>query len=195
MATVRCPWNSLSQYACHWLQGLQDCANTLVGSATAGIRGISGGEMKRTAVGIELVTSPTCVFLDEPTSGLDSEIAMTIMRTLRDVASHGRTVALTIHQPNSDITELFDDFLLMAKGRVMYAGELPLRHNDSVMNPSTQIMRFISCKVTQSDRFSSIVSSQRGTSSHLFQRWTLCLAQQPITFCLKRNARLPSSRW
>jgi energy-coupling factor transporter ATP-binding protein EcfA2 len=118
----------LSQNGYHWLQGLQDCANTLVGSSTAGIKGISGGEMKRTSVGIELVTSPKCVFLDEPTSGLDSEIAMTIMRSLRDVASHGRTVALTIHQPNSDITELFDDFLLMAKGRVMYAGELPLQY-------------------------------------------------------------------
>lgn len=55
------------------VQSLQDCANTLVGSATAGIKGISGGEKRRTSVGMELVTSPTCVFLDEPTSGLDSE--------------------------------------------------------------------------------------------------------------------------
>lgn len=52
------------------------------------------------------------------------QIAVTIMRTLRTLAVHGRTVALTIHQPNSDITEMFDDFVLMARGQVMYAGAL-----------------------------------------------------------------------
>jgi hypothetical protein len=28
----------------------------------------------------------------------------------------------TIHQPNSDITELFDDFMLLARGRALYMG-------------------------------------------------------------------------
>jgi energy-coupling factor transporter ATP-binding protein EcfA2 len=67
------------------------------------------------------VTSPVTICLDEPTSGLDSEIAVKMMRTLRTIASAGRTVALTVHQPNSDITELFDDFILMSKGKIMYA--------------------------------------------------------------------------
>jgi ABC-type uncharacterized transport system ATPase subunit len=34
--------------------------------------------------------------------------------------SLGCTILLTIHQPNSDITELFDDFMLLSRGRVMY---------------------------------------------------------------------------
>jgi ABC-type multidrug transport system ATPase subunit len=47
--------------------GLKGCADTIVGGEL--IKGISGGERKRTSVGVELVTKPALVFLDEPTSG------------------------------------------------------------------------------------------------------------------------------
>ncbi len=56
------------------------------------------------------------IFLDEPTSGLDSEIALGIMQMLRQMAKSGRTVACTIHQPNSEIVDTFDALMLLAKG-------------------------------------------------------------------------------
>ena len=43
--------------------GLRDCADTIVGGEL--IKGISGGERKRTSVGVELVTKPALVFLGE----------------------------------------------------------------------------------------------------------------------------------
>ncbi|XP_033103706.1 broad substrate specificity ATP-binding cassette transporter ABCG2-like [Anneissia japonica] len=62
--------------------GLSKCADSKVG--TAFIRGISGGERKRTNVGMELVTKPGILFLDEPTTGLDASTAKSVMSTLSD---------------------------------------------------------------------------------------------------------------
>lgn len=79
--------------------GLLSCADTIVGSPL--IKGISGGERKRTSVGVELVTQPKLIFLDEPTSGLDSYSAMQLCKVLKKVARAGSSVLFTIHQPSS----------------------------------------------------------------------------------------------
>lgn len=47
--------------------GLKGCADIRVGNNL--IRGISGGERKRTSIGVELLTNPSVIFLDEPTTG------------------------------------------------------------------------------------------------------------------------------
>ena len=46
------------------------------------IRGVSGGERKRTCIGIELIIAQQIIFLDEPTTGLDSTTAGSVMRLL-----------------------------------------------------------------------------------------------------------------
>jgi len=45
--------------------GISDCADVLIGGEL--IKGISGGQRKRTSVGVEIVTKPALLFLDEPT--------------------------------------------------------------------------------------------------------------------------------
>ena len=47
------------------------------------IRGVSGGERKRTNIGMELIISPPVLFLDEPTTGLDANTANSIMLLLK----------------------------------------------------------------------------------------------------------------
>ena len=47
------------------------------------IRGISGGQKKRTSIGMELIISPDIVFLDEPTSGLDATTAVSVITLLK----------------------------------------------------------------------------------------------------------------
>eukprot|EP00934_Nitzschia_sp_Nitz4_P006073 Nitzschia sp. Nitz4//scaffold4_size323378//275040//277173//NITZ4_000707-RA/size323378-augustus-gene-0.60-mRNA-1//-1//CDS//3329553540//6063//frame0 len=100
--------------------GLSHCADTYVGGAL--LKGISGGERKRTSVGVELVVRPAMVFLDEPTSGLDSFSAVQLCQVLKKVADAGASVLFTIHQPSSEIFNSFDRLILLNKGRVMYNG-------------------------------------------------------------------------
>ena len=50
------------------------------------LKGISGGERKRTSIAFELMSDPAVMFLDEPTSGLDSLTAFIIVQYLRKLA-------------------------------------------------------------------------------------------------------------
>lgn len=101
---------------------LTKCQNTRIGGPL--VKGVSGGERKRCSIGVELITDPTLIFLDEPTTGLDSFTATSVMETLGDLARKDqRTVISTIHQPNSDIYEMFDRLLLLAKGKIIYFNE------------------------------------------------------------------------
>ncbi|GMH47425.1 hypothetical protein TrVE_jg4854 [Triparma verrucosa] len=103
--------------------GLSECADRMVGGEL--IKGISGGERKRTSVGVELVTDPSLVFLDEPTSGLDSYSAHQLVLLLKRLANTGRaTVLCTIHQPSSEVFLLFDNTILLKDGRVVYGGKV-----------------------------------------------------------------------
>jgi len=104
--------------------GLIECADTFVGGGL--LKGISGGERKRTSVGVELVTKPALVFLDEPTSGLDSFSAEQLVQLLHKVANAGSSVLFTIHQPASEVFSSFDSLILLNKGRVMYQGSVDI---------------------------------------------------------------------
>ena len=96
-------------------------ANRRIGSA--GKRGLSGGEKRRVSIACELVTSPSILFLDEPTSGLDTYNAYNVIESLVSLAREfQRTVIFTIHQPRSNIYALFDELVLLSKGRVVYSG-------------------------------------------------------------------------
>ncbi|CDW76556.1 abc transporter family protein [Stylonychia lemnae] len=101
--------------------GLKSCADTPVGSVRR--KTLSGGERKRTAIGVELITDPSLILLDEPTSGLDSFKALQIIKLLQAQANKGKTVISTIHQPSSEAFNLFDRLILMCDGFIVFQGE------------------------------------------------------------------------
>ncbi|KAI0775145.1 hypothetical protein BD413DRAFT_294544 [Trametes elegans] len=89
-----------------------------------GRRSISGGEKRRVSIACELVTSPSILFLDEPTSGLDAYNALSVIDSLVSLArDYNRTVVFTIHQPRSNIVSLFDQLIVLARGKLIYSGE------------------------------------------------------------------------
>ena len=44
---------------------------------------MSGGERKRTNIGMELIIEPQVLFLDEPTTGLDAFTAVSFVQLLK----------------------------------------------------------------------------------------------------------------
>lgn len=103
--------------------GIYHIRDQIIGSEEGNNRGISGGEKRRVGIACELVTSPSILFLDEPTSGLDAYNAYNVVECLVNlVKTYNRTVVFTIHQPRSNIVALFDQLVLLARGRMVYSG-------------------------------------------------------------------------
>ncbi|XP_020212782.1 ABC transporter G family member 15 [Cajanus cajan] len=101
--------------------GLEECAHNRIGNWHS--RGISNGEKKRLSIGLEILTQPHVLLLDEPTSGLDSASAFYVVQALCHIARNGKIVICSIHQPSSEIFDLFDDLLLLSSGETVYFGE------------------------------------------------------------------------
>ncbi|KAG7372547.1 ABC transporter [Nitzschia inconspicua] len=110
--------------------GLEGCADTMIGGGVMMSGGLSGGEKKRTQLGVELVTKPDILILDEPTSGLDSYGAETIINVCQRIAQAGASLLLTIHQPPPTVVRKLDHLILLLDGRLMYDGSLGPQLND-----------------------------------------------------------------
>ncbi|KAG2492020.1 hypothetical protein HYH03_009749 [Edaphochlamys debaryana] len=102
---------------------LTPLADRVVGAPGSG--GLSTEARKRLTIAVELVANPSIVFMDEPTTGLDGRAAGMVMRAVRNTVATGRTVVCTIHQPNREIMDAFDQLLLLKPGgRTIYSGAL-----------------------------------------------------------------------
>lgn len=81
---------------------------------------LSGGQLKRVSVAVELVSNPNVLFLDEATSGLDAGTDKRMMRLFANLAADGKIVACVTHTlENVDACDLV---VVLARGRLVYFG-------------------------------------------------------------------------
>lgn len=108
------------------LFGLSACKDTRIGTGQEDnegkTRGLSGGERRRLYIAGELIRQPRLILVDEPTSGLDYHLALSTVVQLHQIARNGCSIVMAIHQPSTDMYNLFDDLLALEGGRVMYGG-------------------------------------------------------------------------
>ncbi|KAL5854969.1 hypothetical protein ACOSQ4_004771 [Xanthoceras sorbifolium] len=128
--------------------GLQEAMNTR-------IVGLSGGQKRRVTISIEILTRPKLLFLDEPTSGLDSAASYYVMSRiarLNQTDGVGTAVIASIHQPSSEVFQLFHNLCLLSSGRTVYLGPASAAHQffasngfpcPTLQNPSDHFLKTI----------------------------------------------------
>ncbi|XAR73421.1 Taurine-transporting ATPase [Bertholletia excelsa] len=131
--------------------GLQDAMNTRIGGWSS--KGLSGGQKRRVSICMEILTRPKLLFLDEPTSGLDSAASYHVMNRIIKLAQQDRrTVIASIHQPSSEVFELFHNLCLLSSGRTVYFGSTSMANEffasngfpcPPMRNPSDHYLRTV----------------------------------------------------
>ncbi|XP_019404937.1 PREDICTED: ATP-binding cassette sub-family G member 5 [Crocodylus porosus] len=96
-------------------------AHSIIGSRV--FRGIGGGERRRVSIAAQLLQDPKVMLLDEPTTGLDCMTANQIVLLLSELAHKNRIVIITIHQPRSELFQLFDKIAIMSFGELVFCGK------------------------------------------------------------------------
>jgi ABC-2 type transport system ATP-binding protein len=87
------------------------------------LAGYSHGMRQRIKLAQALVHDPDVLLLDEPMTGIDPQGRRDIFAVLRQQADHGKTVLVSTHLL-SQVEELADSVLMIARGRIIASGSL-----------------------------------------------------------------------
>lgn len=91
---------------------------------------LSRGQRQMVALASVVVMEPEVVLLDEPTSGLDYRECMTVMGTVREMASRGCAVVMVCHDMEV-VSDFAERVVVMADGRILAQGPASAVFSDS----------------------------------------------------------------
>jgi ABC-2 type transport system ATP-binding protein len=92
----------------------------LGGKASAKLRTLSGGMLRRVGIAQAIVNQPQLLLLDEPTAGLDPEQRVRFRALLRDLGQRA-TVVVSTHLVE-DVGAACTEVALMDRGRIVFHG-------------------------------------------------------------------------
>lgn len=110
---------------------------------------LSGGQLRRVSIALELLTDRPLLMLDEPTSGLDASMDRQIMNILRQHAGRGHTVIVVTHA-TEHLPTANQVLVVVDGGAPVYSG------------PPRQIRKKLNFK-TYADLMSRLLNEERRT--------------------------------
>ena len=91
----------------------------MVCDPSLGAARLSGGQLRRVTIGIEMVTEPRVLLLDEPFNGLDIESRCHLSDSLFDLSKSGHLIIASHHQLES-VTEIFTHALVLDQKQIAF---------------------------------------------------------------------------
>ncbi|KAJ9490284.1 hypothetical protein VN97_g2998 [Penicillium thymicola] len=87
------------------------------------IRGVSGGEKKRTSIAEAMVTKASTQCWDNSTKGLDASTALEYVQSLRSLTNTANvSTAVALYQASENLFDLFDKVILIEEGKCSFFG-------------------------------------------------------------------------
>jgi len=82
---------------------------------------LSGGEAQRVALARALINDPAVIIADEPTANLDSALSCEVLALLAELATQGRTVLISSHDPLVLEAAFINRVIELRDGRILDA--------------------------------------------------------------------------
>lgn len=102
---------------------------------------LSGGQLRRLGLGLEIASEPKLLLCDEVTSGLDPNSEDDIVRLLQRLAHEGNRLVLSVTHSLEHL-DLYDSVTVLKEGEVVYAGPPDkLLHYFSAASPNAIFAR------------------------------------------------------
>jgi polar amino acid transport system ATP-binding protein len=97
---------------------------------------LSGGQQQRVAIARALALSPDILCFDEPTSALDPELTGEVLKVIKELATHDRTMIVVTHEMEF-AKNVADKIIFMADGVIEEMGT-PEEVFDNPTSPKTK---------------------------------------------------------
>jgi energy-coupling factor transporter ATP-binding protein EcfA2 len=81
-------------------------------------------EMRRLAIGMEIVSLPPLLVFDEPTRSLEPSVASEIFKSLKALAARGHIVVCGLYRPTASLFRYIDSVVVIAEGQSMFSSQV-----------------------------------------------------------------------